>query len=768
MHASRHGPDRRELLAWLGASAGWVALASGCTSRSASLRSSFVGAGGVPSWTSVLLPLPIGSDGGDAAGDAQRLARFEVRDELVVPPEFEWDLLATYGERFGPAGSELAFGFNNDFLGLVPLAGSESEALLVVNHESVSPRPWLAALRESLSPDAPRFEVARDEKGVLRVSLDGHVWSGEKLELAAATRDSRLLAQLRSLSERALGDMGISVLHVRRSADGRWSVVRDSCLHRRLRGNAAHLATHSNCSGCVTPWATALSGEENYQDYAPEFVDAAGEPLARDMAFELIGIDPRLPEPFEINGFGSFLAEAQDGRDFGWVVHVDPSSGELRKLRQLGRMRHENVALRVEVGAPLVAYTGDDRRGGHVWKFVSSRLVERSDDPRNVELFEEGTLHVARFSADGTGEWLPLLPSAPLVRPRPETTGGGHLWLPDRSSLRAEGKLGGGWIAVSAPHAKKQGLSAEAWCQSVERFCGRPFEQLTLGDLVARPATTDAAFDHELHVQRVLLLDAVAMANAIGATPCARPEDIELHPHDGSVFVSFSDFTSLSSEGSPDASVFEHARASSSRRYGAIYRLEELGDDALRFRWSSFCSSGELADGGAGFANPNNLCFNPDGNLWVLTDISSLGLNSAVTREGDSAPGQDRFAGVFGSSALFFVPTRGPSAGIPRCFALGPSECELCGVTFSPDGETLFLSVQHPGELHGTRGRPGSGLPTTVERKVLVAARDGTLFEQLRTVPIGSNWPSGQLGTAPRPAVVAIRRRATAPGNSAG
>jgi secreted PhoX family phosphatase len=718
----------------------------------------FAAADGTPRWTPLALPLPIASDGGSAATDAARLRHFTVRDELLLPEGFEYELVATYGDVFGPRERAVAFGYNNDFLGFIPSRNSPDEAFLVVNHESVSPRPWLAALRETLGPEAPRIEVARDERGEVRASLDGHGWRGAQLEPTVGTHSPELVARVRDLSQRALDDMGITALHLRREADGHWRVARDSALHGRFSGGAARNATHSNCSGTVTPWGTALSGEENYQDYVPEYVDSAGELSSPLMALEFLGIDPRLPEPFEINGFGSWLATPQDGRDFGWVVHVDPRSGELRKLRRLGRMRHENVALRVEVGQPLVAYTGDDRRGGHVWKFVSAKCVERVDDPANVELFEDGTLYAARFSDDGSGEWLPLVPETPLARPRPETTGGEHLWLPFRSPERSERRRGG-WVPVSTPSARKKGLSSEEWCHRVATFAMKPFEQMTLGDLVDVPSNLPASESAAIHRQKVLLLDAVVMANAIGATPCARPEDMELHPHDGALFVSFSDFTGLSSEGSPDARVFPHARGGTSRRYGGIYRIEEVGaGDSLHFRWSSFCESGELAEGGGGFANPDNLCFDPEGNLWVLTDIGSLALNASVTREGDSAPGQDRFAGIFGSSALFMIPTRGERAGVPHCFALGPVECELCGVTFSSDGETMFLSVQHPGEVHGARGRPGSGLPTEVERRVRVATREGVLFEQLRSVPIGSNWPSGILGRAPRPAVVAIRR----------
>lgn len=754
---ARVGLDRREVLAWLSASAAWIA-AGGCAATKGASATHFVLADGNPSWKPVPLPLPIGSDGGNAATDAARLASFVVRDELVVPEGFEVEILAQWGERFGPEGAQVVFGHDNDFLGFIP-DGADA-AWLVVNHEYIAARPWLQGYEE-VRGEPLRFHASPLADGKVRFEFGERSIEASGIGLGPESGEvpAELAAAARELSRRALEDLGISILRLKRTSGGGWRVDRDSPLHKRITGADALTPTHSNCSGTVTPWGTALSGEENYQDYVQEAVDASGEPAPERLEFTVGGADGRCPEPIEFLGIGAALG--QDGRDFGWVCHVDPRTGALEKLRNLGRMRHENVALRVEAGKPLVAYTGDDRRGGHVWKFVSAREVERVDDPANVRLFDEGTLYVARFAVDGTGEWLPLVPSTPLVRPAPETTGGGHLWLPDRSRMRDNGIAAGGWIAVSAPGAKKRGISSEEWCESVSRLCGKPFEQLTLGDLVCAPA--NARLDEAglaRHLQHVLLLDAVVMANAIGATPCARPEDLELHPHDSSVFISFSDFTSLSSEGSPDVRVFPDARGATSKRYGAIHRLEEELDGAsLRFRWSSFCASGELSEGGAGFANPDNLCFDPAGNLWVLTDISAASQNAEVVREGESAAGRDRFAGVFGSSALFMIPTRGPREGIAHCFATGPTECELCGVTFSSDGETLFLSVQHPGEQHGTRGRTGSGLPTEVERRVRVAARDGTLFEQRRTVPLGSNWPSGKLGVAPRPSVVAIRRR---------
>jgi secreted PhoX family phosphatase len=62
----------------------------------------------------------------------------------------------------------------------------------------------------------------------------------------------------------------------------------------------------------------------------------------------------------------------------------------------------------VEAGKKLIAYMGDDRRGGHTWKFVSKGTVSSPTDKNNSALFEDGTLYVARYNSDGTGRWIPL------------------------------------------------------------------------------------------------------------------------------------------------------------------------------------------------------------------------------------------------------------------------------------------------------------------------------------------------------------------------
>ena len=90
---------------------------------------------------------------------------------------------------------------------------------------------------------------------------------------------------------------------------------------------------------------------------------------------------------------------------------------------------------------------------------------------------------------------------------------------------------------------------------------------------------------------------------------------------------------------------------------------------------------------------------------------------------------------------------------MPFLFGFGPIECQTIGPFFSSDQQTLFLPVQHPGEIRGTRKDMASE-----SRQFAMRTTDGREFMQTRKVPIGSNWPSLKPNDAPKPAVVAIRK----------
>ncbi|CAG7649819.1 PhoX family protein [Paenibacillus allorhizosphaerae] len=164
----------------------------------------------------------------------------------------------------------------------------------------------------------------------------------------------------------------------------------------------------------------------------------------------------------------------------------------------------------------------------------------------------------------------------------------------------------------------------------------------------------------------------------LGGMPTDRPEDIEISPFDNTVFISHTN---------NDA----HGNI-----HGHITRIFELDNDlgSLEFDFEIFAAGGRQS----GFSSPDNLAFDSSGNLWVVTDISSSSHNQGVYKS-------------FMNNGLFVIPTAGPSKGIAMQFASGPKDCELTGPFFAPDENTLFLSVQHPGENTTDLSKPTSLWP---------------------------------------------------------
>jgi secreted PhoX family phosphatase len=521
-------------------------------------------------------------------------------DDLVLPPGFTYHVIAAWGDRL--PGTNSRFGYNADFTAFIPIAANGGEGVLWVNHEYIS-------------------FPATGEVGVYTQTFP-QVIGG-----VPQTLDY-------------MQDVGGSVLHIKQDPQYRW-VIQASRLTRRIDATTPMVAsgpalqrvsdvggTHSNCSGAHTPWNTVLTCEENFQDYAPEAVDTSGRGS--------VG--------------GRFN---QNGAHFGWVVEIDPLDPAFTPVKHtmLGRYRHENVALRTASGEHVIAYLGDDRTDGHVYKFVSSARYVPGSTANRGTLLSSGRLYAAVFNANGTGEWRELAGSTPL---RPVT-------------------------GASIPTV--------------------PSGATTLGQVYSDLGA--------------IVTDAFRASNLIGATPSGRPEDIEVHPLDNSVYIAFTAGATLG------ASLF-------SNLYGELWRLVEEGDGTgTRFTWMRWKAGGpnDPAQAGRVFAAPDNLSFDAAGNLWVVTDISSVRLNG----------GDVRYT-AYKNNGMFVVPTSGPTAGMASQFASGPCEAELTGPAWTPDQHTLFLAVQHPGEVNGIR--------------------TGAMAE-----PRGSNWPSGRVNDPPRPGVVAIRRR---------
>jgi uncharacterized protein len=57
----------------------------------------------------------------------------------------------------------------------------------------------------------------------------------------------------------------------------------------------------------------------------------------------------------------------------------------------------------------IVVYSGDDERFDYMYKFVSTGSFDPHRRKANFGLLDDGTLYIAKFNDDGTGEWRPLV-----------------------------------------------------------------------------------------------------------------------------------------------------------------------------------------------------------------------------------------------------------------------------------------------------------------------------------------------------------------------
>lgn len=720
----------------------------------------------VPAYTGMdsFLPTEINQGSIIPAGSNLNLPSYGVLDDVIVPPEYERYLIVGWGDRVFPNQNDY-FGYNNDYTAFIPLNSELTDGYLWVNHEYVSyPMSFV-------TPDTPEDLAGTQTTAPLVIGKDLSVKNRETLG-------------------EFLYNLGGSIVRISKNAAGRFEVVPDP-LNRRIHGlsglsinrerrdsyqnvtawgnrqgddnyligtgpAAAEvfplssdglgnriIGTAYNCSGGTTPWGTILSAEENFQASEAFFVGVQESVFPNGTQTEYIP--------------GTTGAEfGLVGEKYGWMVEVAPGNPNFRPRKHtlLGRFRHENIGFRVEPGRRLVGYMGDDRRGGHTYKFMSAGVVESPFSANNSSLFETGTLYVAKFNPDGTGEWIPLVPSTPTNPITPSVIASEELGNTGKAQRNGATRL-----------PKRAGIAGQT-------EDGGSFTVDLNNEAAALPGYRNKRLSDFYTSQGAILVDAFLASNLVGGTPTARPEDIEVHPQTGEVYIAYTDAVP-GSDGYPDSRIFVVGKYSPAvtavQPSGDLIKITETNNnpEALTFRWSRMEKGGEAGtQEGSGFANVDNLAFDSQGNIWGVTDMSTSLHNGFSTganpepREIDhrEAGSGDSLVGVFGNNWMFMVPMSGPMAGQVMPFAYGPPRCEMTGPTFIKD--TLILAVQHPGEDVPI----GNG--TILNRDIEMLALDGTLFNQQRYVPLGSNWPSNIQGNPsgpPRPAVIGIRRRQPLP-----
>ncbi len=238
------------------------------------------------------------------------------------------------------------------------------------------------------------------------------------------------------------------------------------------------------------------------------------------------------------------------------------------------------------------------------------------------------------------------------------------------------------------------------------------------------PLTAANGFNSQADV----VIDARLAADLLGATPMDRPEDVQPNPRTNSVYVILTN----NEKRRPEQVAKSNPRPEN--LFGHIIEMVPPGGDhsAEVYKWDVLikCGDPRVASVGAlwnpattehgWFASPDNMAFDADGRLWISTD------QGAGWKRTGHADG------------LYALETEGEARGTSRLFFRVPVGAELCGPCFTPDGETLFLAVQHPG-TDGVKDWKPFGREST--------------FEDPAT-----RWPDFDPGMPPRPAVIAITK----------
>jgi len=228
---------------------------------------------------------------------------------------------------------------------------------------------------------------------------------------------------------------GCSVIELMRDDSGQWQVVQSdrsrritvntpvefsgpaagSPLLMNAAGNEPQ-GTLNNCANGYTPWGTYLTCEENYNGYfGTEDPDWEPNETQGRYGFDEIGFEyywHRYDPRFDVAN-PDYAGELHR---FGWVVEIDPNRPDVKPVKRtaLGRVKHEGAATTVGRGGRVVVYMGDDERFDYIYKFVSEdnykSMIAKGQSP-----LDHGTLYVARFNDDGSGDWLELSLNNPDV-----------------------------------------------------------------------------------------------------------------------------------------------------------------------------------------------------------------------------------------------------------------------------------------------------------------------------------------------------------------
>ena len=285
------------------------------------------------------------------------------------------------------------FGYNNDYIGFLPLPAAADGArrgLLCINHEYTSTNLMLpgvtAGYPATMTKELCAVEMAAHGGTILEVREEGESWKA----VVPSQYNRRLTADTTPMT---LSGPAAGHARVQTSEDPSGTLA---------------AGTLNNCAGGMTPWGTYLMAEENFNG---NFLGALPEGHPETENHKRYGVPGgwyqwgRHFDRFDVS------KEPNEPNRFGWIVEVDPMDPNSipKKRTALGRFKHEGAETVIAPDGRVVLYSGDDQRFDYVYKFVTRNRFVPGDRDANKDLLDEGTLYVARFDADGTLAWLPLV-----------------------------------------------------------------------------------------------------------------------------------------------------------------------------------------------------------------------------------------------------------------------------------------------------------------------------------------------------------------------